>query len=71
MHLHRLESLEEAIVSFDKAIEIKPDYYQAWEGRGYAMYSSERYQEAIANFDKVLQIKPHNCQIWNDRGYLG
>jgi tetratricopeptide (TPR) repeat protein len=29
--------MEEAIASYDKALEIKPDYHEAWYNRGFAL----------------------------------
>ncbi|MGC1248328.1 MAG: tetratricopeptide repeat protein, partial [Spirulinaceae cyanobacterium] len=44
--------------SFDKAIEIKPDLYQAWNNRGAALEKLGKYQEAIFSYDKALEIQP-------------
>ena len=45
------------LASYDKAIEIKPDYHGAWNNRGSALRQLGRYEEAIASYDKALQIK--------------
>jgi len=42
-----LSRYDEAIASYDKAIEIKPDDYEAWKNRGKALYQLSRYDEAI------------------------
>ncbi len=59
---------EKAIESYDKAIEIKPDYFQAWGNRGIALGKLEKYEEAILSFDKVTEIKPDNSYAWYNRG---
>ena len=38
-----------AIASFDKALEIKPDSYEAWYNRGNALGNLGRLKEAIAS----------------------
>ena len=47
-----------AIASYDRAIEIKPDYDTAWYNRGSALDDLGRNEEAIASFNKALEIKP-------------
>ncbi|NJN74682.1 MAG: tetratricopeptide repeat protein, partial [Limnothrix sp. RL_2_0] len=49
---------EEAIASYDQAIKIQPDYYQAWLNRGINLDNLSKYEEAIASFDQALEIKP-------------
>ena len=58
----------EAIASYEKALEIKPDYYLAWNNRGYTLYELQRYSEAIASYEKALEIKPDLHQVWKNRG---
>jgi Flp pilus assembly protein TadD len=36
--LGKLGRLEEAIASYDQALEIKPDKDEAWNNRGYALF---------------------------------
>jgi tetratricopeptide (TPR) repeat protein len=68
--IHSVNSeCEQAIVSYDWAIEIKPDKYEAWYHRGNALDELGRYEEAIASFDHVLEIKPDVHEAWNNRGY--
>lgn len=49
---------EEAIASYDKAIEIKPDYYRAWDNRGDVLRELEQYQEAVSSYSKALEVNP-------------
>jgi tetratricopeptide (TPR) repeat protein len=59
---------EEALASFDKALELQPDFYIAWGNRGTALDSLGRYEEAIASYDKALEFKPDSHNAWNNRG---
>ncbi|HLO48483.1 MAG TPA: tetratricopeptide repeat-containing serine protease family protein [Kamptonema sp.] len=68
--LYRLERFEEALLAFDRAIKIKPDFYPAWYGRGNVLSSMERYQEAIAAYNRATEIKPDFYLVWRDRGAL-
>jgi tetratricopeptide (TPR) repeat protein len=66
--LDELGRYEEAIASYDKTIEIKPDDDAAWYNRGFALLNLGRYEEAIASFDKTIEIKPDNDAAWYNRG---
>jgi CHAT domain-containing protein/tetratricopeptide (TPR) repeat protein len=57
-----------AIASYDRALEFKPDFHEAWTNRGIALVSLGRYEEAIASFDQALEIKPDYHEAWHNRG---
>lgn len=59
---------EEAITSFDRALEFKPDYHKAWNNRGSALFSLGRYEEAIASHDRALEFKTDLHEAWYNRG---
>ncbi|MFN5856614.1 MAG: tetratricopeptide repeat protein, partial [Pseudanabaenaceae cyanobacterium] len=59
---------EEAIASYDRALEIKPDDHFAWNSRGFALFNLGRNEEAIESYDQALQIKPDDHFAWNSRG---
>ena len=62
------QDYKQAIASYDKALEIKPDYHEAWNSRGIALRNLGRYEEAIASYDKALAIKPDKHEAWGNRG---
>jgi tetratricopeptide (TPR) repeat protein len=59
---------EQAIASWDRALEIKPDDPEAWTNRGNALGNLGRYEEAIASFDQALEFKPDYHVAWFIRG---
>jgi len=59
---------EEAIVNFDKILEIDPSNIGTLSNRGSALIKIERYEEAIVNFDKILSMQPTNIQALNNKG---
>ena len=61
---------EQAIASWDRALEIKPDDHQAWNNRGNALGNLGRYEQAIASYDQALEIKPDYPDTWDNRGYV-
>ncbi len=50
--------IEEALESYNKSIEIKPDYQDAWYNKGVALADLGRHEEAIKALDKAIEIKP-------------
>ncbi len=61
---------EQAIESYDKALQIKPDNYEAWYNRSIALSQLGRFKEALESVDKTLQIKPDFEQAITVRNLL-
>ena len=58
----------QAIVCYDQALDIKPDYADAWNNKGNSLANLKRYEEAIACYDRALDIKPDYAYAWNNKG---
>ncbi|HAA28221.1 MAG TPA: hypothetical protein DCE56_11770 [Cyanobacteria bacterium UBA8553] len=65
---HQAGDLEQAIASYDKVLEMRPDAYQAWFNRGNVLVQLGRFEEAIASFDKTLEFQPDLHEAWDHRG---
>jgi tetratricopeptide (TPR) repeat protein/V8-like Glu-specific endopeptidase len=62
---------EEAIRAVDKAIQLEPNFYQAWYLRGMVQaIAGEQYQEALKSFEKATQIQPKFDPAWRFRGIV-
>ena len=59
---------ELALKAFDKAIEMKPDYAEAWYNKGITLSKLGRYDEALKAFDKAIEIKPNYAEAWYNKG---
>jgi tetratricopeptide (TPR) repeat protein len=55
---------QEALAAYDKAIQLQPEYVDAWLGRGNSLQALMRYQEALAAYDKLIQLG-------NNFGWIG
>ena len=62
------EQYEEAIVSFDQALSLKPDLHEAWNNRGIALRRLGRHEEAIVSYDQALSLKLDYHEAWFMRG---
>jgi tetratricopeptide (TPR) repeat protein len=59
---------EEAIVSYDKAIAIKPDFHDAWRCRGAVLCDNlQKYAEALESFEKAIEIEPEDFYTWHNK----
>ena len=59
---------EEAIASFDKALEIKPEFADVWNSKGDALRLLKKYEESIASYDKAIEADPKNADAWVNKG---
>lgn len=59
---------QEAIEAFKQAIQINPDYAEAYNGLGFAYSNSGRYQEAIEHIEQAIRIKPNYVKAHNNLG---
>ena len=58
---------EEAVASFDKAIEIKTEFTRAWYNKGDTLQKLERYDDALACYDKVIEMFPGDIMTWDNQ----
>ena len=49
---------DEAIKSYDKAIESKSDQVEIWMNRAQLLYKLRKYEESYKDYERVLEIKP-------------
>ena len=59
---------EEAIVYFDKALEIDPNDADSWGSKGSALQQLHRHEESLMCFDKAIQINPLDADSWHKKG---
>jgi tetratricopeptide (TPR) repeat protein len=57
---------EEAMIHYDAAIQLQPNYADAYYNRGNILFAEGRIDEAMADWEKTLQLRPsdadaHTC----------
>lgn len=55
---------DEAIASYNQAINLQPDLVNAWVGKSKILRRLERYEEAIAAINQAIQIAPEHQPAW-------
>ena len=58
----------EAISDYNKAIQLKPDYADAYYNRGTTKHYLQDYTGAIADYNKAIQLNPDDFGTYNNRG---
>lgn len=58
----------EAVIAFDKAIQINPSYAEPYNGRGVAYRNLGEYNKAIQNYTKAIVLYPSFFEAYNNRG---
>ena len=65
----KLEKYQKAIDAYKEAIEIKPDFHEAYNSMGVAYGKLKKYQKAIDAFKKAIEIKPDFHEAYYNTGY--
>ena len=68
--LYELQRYKDALTNYEKAVEIRPDYAQAWNGQAKTLSELKEYQLALAAYDKAIQIHPNYLEAWSGRGFV-
>ena len=68
--LTKQNKLNEAIVSYNLAIEIIPDKIEAYQNLGFSYIQSDNIQEALKAYSKASEIDPENLHVKNSIGAL-
>ena len=61
-------NLNESLPNFDKAIELNPQFVEAWNNKGAALWSLGRFEEALEAFDEAIEIDSQVVEAWNNKG---
>src|SRR5689334_24606337 len=62
------EQIDEALASFDKAIELQPNNFSAWHWKGVTLDVLGKPMEAIVCFEQAIRILPRDPMPYLDKG---
>lgn len=60
--------LREAVAAFDKATRLKPDFAEAYGGRGNVYSALTQYERAIKDYDEAIRLNPDYAEAYFNRG---
>lgn len=61
---------DRAIADYDTAIQLKPDYAEAYNDRGFACYLKGNAERAIADYTRAIELRPNYPKAYNSRGVV-
>lgn len=62
-------NLSQAILDYNKAIEIDPTLVAAYYDRGFTYYKNANYEQAISDYTKAIEINPIFAYAYEGRAY--
>jgi len=65
---YRAGRYDAAVVCYKKAVELKPDWLQAWLKLATSLKKLRRYEEAILACDRAISLDSKNYWAWTLRG---
>ncbi len=69
-HLAEQEQTEAAIASFTQAIEIDPEYEEAYFSRAYVLYDLGEYERALEDYNRAVELDPDDAINFFNRAVL-
>ena len=61
---------DRAIADYTTAIQLKPDYAEAYNDRGFAYYLKGDAERAIADYTQAIALRPNYPKAYNSRGVV-
>lgn len=58
---------EDALIEYDKALEIDPKHVSAWNNKGIVLARLGRFEEAIDCYDKAIELSPKYANAWYNK----
>jgi tetratricopeptide (TPR) repeat protein len=68
--LDNQEKYDEAIASYDKAIEADPKYADAYFNKGLILDNQEKYHEAISLYNNAIEADPKYARAYFSKGLI-
>jgi serine/threonine protein kinase len=68
--LLKLNQPQEALESYEKALALDQNFYEAIVGKGNALGLLGKYPEALSAFNLASELRPQDYQVWYNRGML-
>jgi tetratricopeptide (TPR) repeat protein len=70
MDFYNQAMFEDALLAYDKVIEINPQNSEAWNNKGTALGMLGKYDEALLAFEKAVTINSSYAEAWYNMGVI-
>jgi tetratricopeptide (TPR) repeat protein len=64
----QLQRYDEAIDDLTRAVDLRPDYFRAWQNRGLAWSLKRKYDKAISDFNRAIELRPQQPSTYRHLG---
>ncbi|RAM48949.1 MAG: protein kinase [Hapalosiphonaceae cyanobacterium JJU2] len=68
--LYELQRYQDALSVYEKAVKIRPEYAEAWNGQASTLSKLREYKAALTAYDRAIQIEPDYLEAWIGRGFV-
>ncbi len=55
---------EDALIAYDKALELDPNHVSAWNNKGIVLARLGRFEEAISCYDRAIELNSEYANAW-------
>ena len=66
--LHNSGHYQEALAAYERAIELDPNFADAYDAKGDALFSLNRYSGALAFYERAMQLDPDYAHAYEGKG---
>jgi tetratricopeptide (TPR) repeat protein len=67
--LMELSRDQEAVACLERALQMNPDFADAWESKGICLHYAGMYEEALTCYDRAVWVSAELSSAWLNRGY--
>jgi len=64
----QIQRNDEAIDDLTKAIDLRPDYFRAWQNRGLAWSFKKKYSKAIGDLNQAIELRSNHVSTYRHLG---
>jgi protein O-mannosyl-transferase len=68
--LENKEMVEKAVATYTKALELYPQYHDAYGSRGLAQFRLKNYDKAYEDYQIALKYRPNDAKVLSNMGFI-
>ena len=65
---YKLNNFEESVENFNKAIQLNPNFFEAYNNLGNSLMEFGKFKDAINKYESAIKLKPEYASAYNNLG---